>query len=261
MWQRTQRLALPDQTLLPGLVALPCQILEETFIGRTAGNITAATHTYRVIHGFFETGMGVLHIAVFLCDARVVPGRFHAIVSQKRRLPFGKHLAPSSLLMDGRAQRIGAVHLGSAIDLPERVLNPLSQRLKGLAKAHRNGLHIRVRQDQMGHQMWKRYSGKNDVQIFHLGEIGRGALSGRVDVLEDDLLRRSMDRLPVGNLPLEGAHLGRGRVLRVLGAEHGKQRRALQGRISLYLFSHPGPILFTGVLPGPPGPRVLHLAG
>ncbi len=67
-----------------GLVAFVNEILDKMVVGRSAGEVPTAAHPQRLIDRLFEAVMGLLHIAVFMCDSGIVPGGLHAVMRHER---------------------------------------------------------------------------------------------------------------------------------------------------------------------------------
>jgi hypothetical protein len=57
--------------------------------------------------------------------------------------------------------------------------------------------------------MRKGHSCQGHAQIFHVRKVGLGPLCWHMDLFEDHLLLRSMERFPPRNMPLQGADLNR----------------------------------------------------
>src|SRR5579859_2185550 len=97
---------------------------------------------------------------------------------------------------------VRAVLLWNPAKLPECLLDPLSQGLKGFAKAQTDRLGIGVREHQVVDHMRKRLPSDGDPQIFHMGEIRLRPLSGLVPLLKNDFLFWPMHRSPSSNVSL-----------------------------------------------------------
>jgi|SRR5712691_7841289 len=94
------------------------------------------SHAQRLINSFFEAVVRLLHIPIFMRYPGIIPRRLHPVMSHKRLVALRPVLrAALALLLDCRAQMIGAVLLWNASDLPQTILNPLSQGLKATAQS------------------------------------------------------------------------------------------------------------------------------
>src|SRR5450755_272143 len=89
----------------------------------------------------------------------------------------------------------------NAPNLPKRFFHAFSQCLKGFAETQTRGLDIGVREHKMIHHMRKRFTCNGHAKIFHMRKIGLGTFSWGMVLLEHDLLIRSIQRSPSGNMP------------------------------------------------------------
>jgi hypothetical protein len=59
------------------------EILDKMVIGRSCGEVTAASHPQRLIECLFEPMMGLFHIAIFMRHPGIVPGGLHALMGHQ----------------------------------------------------------------------------------------------------------------------------------------------------------------------------------
>ena len=147
--------------------------------------------------------MGLLDITVLMGDARVVPGRLHAIVPHEPLVALGEgFLLIAGQMPNGCAQMVGAMLDWNAADLPERLFNAFSQCFKGFAEAHAHCLDIRVREHKVVEQMGKGLPVHRHIQTTHVGEVRLGAFAGDMHLLKDDFPLWSLLPTPLRNVAL-----------------------------------------------------------
>jgi len=104
------------------------KILHKMVVGRSGGEVPAASHPQRLIDRLFETVMGLLHIAVFMRDPLIVPGGLHAVMPHEglvtTRPVFSLFFAQQP---HGCTQVVGAMLLWNPTNLPEGFLNALGK--------------------------------------------------------------------------------------------------------------------------------------
>src|SRR6266699_4810772 len=114
-----QRFLFLSKAYSSALVALGDQVLQERFVGTSIDKLAAASHAQGLIDRLFEAVMGLFDIPILMRDARIVPGRLHALIGHEGLVAFSPVLA---LALVGFAvsvrQMIGAVLLGHASHLP-----------------------------------------------------------------------------------------------------------------------------------------------
>jgi len=86
-------------------------------------------------------------------------------------------------------------------------LEPLAEALETLGKADGGALPIGVGQDEVIDQVIKRLATQGDLQVVHVCEVGSTHLAGVVDLVEEDLLGRTLGGFPSFDLALQGAEL------------------------------------------------------
>lgn len=163
-----------------------------------------------MIERLFEAVVSLLHISIFMSYAHIVGGGVHSVVGHQGLIACGPLLALLfGQLMNRGGQMIGAMLLGNAAELPQRLLDAFGQRLKGFAEAQPHDLRVGVGEHKVVHQMREGFARDGDPQVLHRGKIGLGALAGRMDLFKDHLALWTLESSPGGDLPLEGAHLSR----------------------------------------------------
>ena len=113
----------------------------------------------------------------------------------------------------------------------------------------------------MEQQVREGHAAQRDAQVVHMGEIGLTSFTWLMPLFEDDILLWPMQRFPLRDVSLQGAHLDRLVPLGMLLTQQRKQRCSLQGWVSLQLRHDPGPVFFKRVRPRPPGAGAFQFAG
>src|SRR3954468_16416713 len=85
-------------------------------------------------------------------------------------------------------------------------------------------------------------------------EVGGAQHPGGVDLLEEDLLGRSLGGSPRLDLPLQGAELAVGEPAREAALEVLEEGLGLEPGLELQAVAEFRPDVLERVLPGPPGP-------
>jgi hypothetical protein len=209
-------------------IAVAHQVLHKALVGRPRGELAATSYAQCLIKRLFEAEVGLLHIAILMGDARIIPGRLHAVVPHEGLVTLGEgFLLIAGQMANCCAQMVGAMLGRNASQLPERLFDAFCQCLKGFAEAHTYRFHIGVRQHEMIQQMGKGLSVDRHLQIAHVGEIRLGTFCGNMHLLKDDFPLRPLLCAPLGNVALEGAHLRRAIPTWMSLAQLGKERRSL----------------------------------
>jgi hypothetical protein len=153
------------------------------------------------------------------------------------------------------------MNLRHAAQLGQRVLQPGAETLETLGETDAAGLPVRVGQHEVVDQMRKRLTANGDLQTRRVREVRSPDSSRLVDLPEEDLLGRSVQRPPLLDVPLQGPQLPLGKTPRVLTLQPGEQRLGLQAGVERQLLLDPRPDVGEGVGPGSPGMFHAHLAG
>ena len=148
---------------------------------------------------------------------------------------------------------IGAVHLGNSSQFPEGVLEPLAEALETLGKTFRRGLPIGIGQDEVIDHVIEWLASECDPQVIHVREIRRSQLTGSVNLVEEDLLGRTLGRLPGFDPALQGAELEVGKSAWKATLEILEEGLRLESGIELQQIAKFGPEILERFLLGPPG--------
>src|SRR5437660_5779860 len=93
-----------------------------------------------------------------------------------------------------------------------------------------------------------------------MSKIGLSMRTWPMPLFKDDVLRRAMQRFPLRDMALQGAHLDRLIAPRMTLAQQRKQGGPLQGRVSFQLRHDPRPVFFKWVRARSPRMGTSHLA-
>ena len=151
--------------------------------------------------------------------------------------------------------------LGYPAQLPQGVLQALTEALQALREAQRPRLPVRVGQHEVVHQVGKRRAGDRHPQLGAVREV-RGTQPARlVDLGEEHLLGGAVLGPPLLDPPLQGPQLPVGEAAGMLPLQGLEQGLGLQAGGQGQLLLDPGPDVGEGVGPCPPGVVHTHLAG
>jgi hypothetical protein len=205
------------------------ELFEETHILFAAGKIPAASQQKRLVNAVLQVAVRGFHIAVFIRTADIDSLRLAAVVIHQRLVALGVRLA-IRMVLDCRAQAVGAVPRGHAAKLPEGLLNAGTERLEGFRETQRNRLHVRIRQHTVKQGVIKPHAGNLDAQIVHHGEVAGGDSGGMVDLLEHHRLVGTGRASPPSHTPLERPPGRVGKLAGKAGLQPLKQGLGLETR-------------------------------
>jgi hypothetical protein len=258
--QRTQRLHLPGLLLLAVGVELGEQIAEVLLVGLTTREVPAAAEHQLLIERPFEAMVTLFDVAVLVA----VPGLdrlpVEAVVREQRPVPL-RELRARRARRDRGGETVGAVNGGDTAQLPQRVLQPVGERLERLGEADRTGLPVRVGEHEVVDQVLERLAVDRDPQVGHVREVGRTQPPGRVDLGEEHLLGRPPGGPPRLDPPLEGAELPVGEPAGVFPLELPEEGQRLQSRVEGQTLDDAGPDVGERVRVSPPRVGHPYLAG
>jgi hypothetical protein len=237
--QRSQRRHLLGEAVPPAVVADGHQVAEEGGVLVAGSELAAAAEQQCLLDDRLEVAVGRLGVAVLVRLADVDPLAGQAVVVEQVAVT-GLELPRRRQVVDGRTQAVAAVLVGHPAEFPQGVLQPVGEGLERLGRAHRHGLPVRVREDEVVHQVVERPPGDGDAEAIHAGEVGRGQIAGRVHLAEDGQLGRSDGGPPLPHAPLERAAVGVEELAGVPPAEPVEQGLGGQPRLG------PQPLLDLG---------------
>jgi hypothetical protein len=258
--QRPQQGQFLDQPRLSAAVALREQLPQERLVRRPAGEVTAAAQHQGLVQRPLELPVALLHVAVLMRLRRVDRLALHAVVPQQR-LVTPLEGWPIAAGRDGGRQGIGAMHLGSAAQLGQGVLQAVAEALEALAEADAAGLPVRVGQHEVVDQVRKRLAVDGHPQAAGVREVGGAQVAGLVDLAEEHLLGRPVQGAPLLDVPLQGAQLPLGKAAGVLALQPVEHGLGLQAGVEGQLLLDARPDVRERVGSRPPGMLHAHLAG
>ncbi len=260
--QRPQRLLLDGKARLAGEVALAHQLLQKAVVGGAVGEVAAAPHAQRLIQRHLEAVVGLLDVAVLVGFTGGVGRGLHPVVRHESLVALREVMAAGRIqVVHGGRELVGPMLHGHAAQLPQTALQALGQRLKALRKADRDRFDVGVGQHQVVDQMREGETTERHAQVGHVGEVGLGEPTRRMDLLEVDLTLGAMDGAPLLDVALQGPELDRLVAVGMLGAEQVEERLGLQRRVAFQLADDPGPALGEGIRARAMRPRAFELAG
>jgi hypothetical protein len=215
-------------------------LAEEPVVLAAVGEVPAAAEEQRLIDRRLEVPVRRLRIAVLVRLPGVDPLTRHAVVGQQVPVP-RLELPRRRQVVHRRRQRIAAVLPGHPAQVPERLLQPVRQRLERLRRTHRHRLPVRIRQDEVVDQVVERLPGDRDGQPVHGREIRRREVAGPVHLTEHHRLPRSRGRPPPPHPPLEGPTVRIAELARVFPTQPVEQRLGEQPRLGPQSLLHRRP--------------------
>jgi hypothetical protein len=253
--QRPQQGQFLGQSGLPPGVEAGEQLAQEDGVGVTAGEVAAAAQHQRLVQRPLELAVALLGVAVLVALARPDGLGRQGVVAQQGLVAPLERLRPPRGLHTGR-QPVGAVQLRHAAQLPQGVLQALTEARVALGEADGARLPVGVGQDEVVEQVGEGQAGQGDAQVGAVGEVGGGQPAGVVDLGEEHLPGRAELGPPALDPPLKRPQLAVGEAAGVLPLQILEQRLGLEAGIEGQLLLDPGPGPVKGVLACPPG--VLH---
>jgi hypothetical protein len=228
--QRFQRRHLLGETVPPAVIPRAHQVAEERRVLVAGGEVATPAEEQGLIDDRLEVAVGRLGVAVLVRLAGVDPLAGQPVVVEQVAVA-GLEFPRRRQVVDGRRQAVAAVLAGHPAEFPQGVLQAVGERLERLGRAHRHRLPVRVREDEVVHQVVERPTGDGDAEAVHASEVGRGQVAGRVHLAEDGQLGRSDGGPPLPHPPLERAAVGVEELAGVPPAEPVEQGLGHQPRL------------------------------
>jgi hypothetical protein len=205
--QGLQRRALDGDARRRAGVVAPDHLVDEAAIGGQVGEATGAAQQQRIGDRRLEVAVRALDRAVLVREPGVVAAGCHAVVGAQRVVAPGQVLgrvAPE--VAEGGREAVAAVLARRAAERPERVLQALGQRHMALTAEHDMGvLETRAGQPEVVQPVLERLAGDGDAEVAHVGEVRQAEPAGLVQLAEEHLLLRAVQRPPAADPALEGA--------------------------------------------------------
>jgi len=216
------------------------EFVDELTVGAEIVELGRAAHQQRVPDHLLEMTVGALDRAVLMGDAAVVARRLHAVMGAQRVVAKGQILACRLVQVpEGGREAVAAMFARSAAKRPQSILEPFGKGDIALpAEDDMDMREARAGEPEVIKPMVEGQAGDRDVQLGHIGEVGQPHTARFVDLPEDDVPFRAVQRTPRANAPLDrppdaGRELGMA-TLHLLEDGHRPQpRRRLQHRHDL----------------------------
>src|SRR5664279_454029 len=204
--------------------------------------------------------MALLAVPILVWACRVGMPRLHSVI------PHHAFVTPVELLQVAHVvhrarQAVGTVLGRRRAQFPTRVLPSFAEALQALRIADRARLPVRVGQHEVVYQMFEHLAFERDPQLGHVCEVRRAQPPRRVLLAEVHLLRRALRGPPQLDPPLQGPDLPIAELPWAFPLQPLEQRLGLQLRTVLPLPLNCVPYLAERILPRPPMPLPLQLAG
>jgi hypothetical protein len=258
--QRPQQRHFLRQARAPPGVELAEELLHERPVRGAAGEIAAAPQHQRLVEGTLELVVALLGIAVLVGLARLDGLPLEPVVLQQplvvpleyRGLGARRHR---------RRQPVGAMDLRRPTQFPQGVLQALAQTLQALGEAERPRLPIRVGQHEVKNQVREGRAGDGHADVPAVGEVAGAQPARLMDLGEEHLLGRAVQRPPAFEATLQRPHLPMGKAARVLPLQVLQQGLGLQAGVDRQHLFQLGPDVGERIGLGPPVVRHAYLAG
>ncbi len=196
--QRLERGPLGLDALGGSGVLAADDLVDEAAIAARSSKSFSPAHQQRVADGFLEMAVRTFDRAVLMRDAAIVAGRLHPVMGAQRVIAPGQVLARILVQVAERGREAVAAMLERrAAERPQRVLQPFGQRhIAFAAEDHMGMLEARVDQPEVVEPVIEPFAGDGDAEVGHVGKIRQPHPAGLMDLAEDHLLVRAMQRSP-----------------------------------------------------------------
>jgi hypothetical protein len=249
--QGTQLRELLRQTFTPPRVELIQQPLQKKIVVGSAREIPAATQHQGLIDRLLEAMMTLLDVAILVAMTRLDLLRRHATVRHQSFVTL-RELFLVRRVVDCQTHPVGAMPLGHGAQLPQRVLQPFAQALEALREADRRRLPVRVRQDEVVHQMVETLLLDRHAQFVHRREVRRAQPAWLMHLREEHLLGRPARGTPELDVPLQRPQLVVGKTPRITPLQLAENRFGLEPRIAFEQVVDLAPDRLERIGPGRP---------
>jgi hypothetical protein len=242
-------LLLPDKTLTPSRIAARTHFAQECLVRFLARKVMAAAPQQRLLHPTLETMMALFGVTVLVTLPGVDRLRPHLVVPHQRLVPTREKLRPRRLHC--QAHPVAAVLDRHAPQRPHGVLKTFAEALETLGETERHMLPVRVRQDEVVHQVRERLAADRHAQIGHVREV-RGTQPARQMFLrEENLLVWPARGPPVFDPPLHRSQMLLGELPRMAALQFLQKRLGFPARTLLEQGFDFAPDASEGILAGP----------
>jgi hypothetical protein len=242
-------------------VFLRALLAQKRQVAVPAGEIPAAPHHQRLVHGPLELVVALFRITVLVALAGLDGLALQAVVTQQRLITLLERLRPFDARLHRRRQPIRAMHLRYAAQFPQRVLQPFAEALQAFREAERDRLPIGVREHEMIEHVDKRTAVDRHAQVRTVGEIAGRKPTRMMHLGEEDLFGRPALGPPTLDVPLQRPQLAVGEAAGKAPLQVGKKRLRFQSGVDQQLRFDVGPDLGERVRTCSPVPVHAHDLG
>jgi hypothetical protein len=246
--QRSQLLLFDRESIGPCKISFGYHLFDKRHVVVAAFEVTAATEQQSLIDRVLDVAIQGFDVAVLVGTPSVGVLRADAVVPHQRLIPRGQFLFGGVILNRG-AERVGAMQLRHAPELPERFLDAFAEGFERFRKTERDGLDIGVRQDAMKKRVIESRTGDLDPEFIHHGEVTGGDLPGMMLLRKGDGLVGPVGASPEPHAALERPSRGIEMLSRITLLQPRKKRHGLQFGFRFEPLLNLGPDLGEGVHP------------
>jgi hypothetical protein len=258
--QRSQLPAFLQELLLPPRVPPGHHGQHELPVRLPADEVPAAAEEQFLRHRLLETPVALLAVAILVGAIRVGRLGRDAVMSQQRPVVLRVRLRVA-VVVHGQRHAVGPVPRRRRAQRPPGVLRPFAQAGEALREAQADVLPVRVRQDEVVHQMRKRLALDRHPQRLHVREVRRPQPARLMHLGEEDFAGWPVLGTPLPHAPLQGPPALPPVRSRAFALEPFQQRLGLETRLPFEQFRQTGPDRCQRVRPRPMTARRPQFAG
>jgi hypothetical protein len=204
----------------------------------------------------------LLHVAVLVALAGLDGLALQAVVGQQGLVASLERFGPFHPRLDGRRQPVGAVQRRHPAQLPQGVLQALTEALQALRETDCTRFPIGVGEHEVVDQVGERAAVDRHAQVGAVGEVAGTQPAGVMHLGEEHLLGRTLQGAPPLDPSLQGAELTVGEAAGETPPQVGEQGLGLEPGVQAEQLLQLGPDVGEGVGPGQPiAFHALDLAG
>ena len=201
-----QRGALGVDALAVVGVAPTTELIEEPAVDGEVVKVARAAQQQGVLERPLEMAMWPFDRAVLMRDATVVAARRHGVMRAQGFVadrPIGGGVALE--VTESCGQAVAAMLPGGAAERPEGILQALGQRHETLAAEHRMDMfEAAVGQTEVIEPVDQRRARDANAEVGHVSEVRQAHPARFVNLAEDHLAVRAVQRAPVAHATLQG---------------------------------------------------------
>lgn len=175
--------------------------------------------------------MTLLGVAVLVGLARLDRLPLQSVMPQQRLVAGREEGRAFRPRRNGRRQPVGAVKLRHPAQGYQRILQALAQALEALGEADRPRFPVRVGQYEVVDHVVQRHAVDGDAQRGAVCEVAGAQPTRMVNLAEEHLFGRAVQRTPLLDVALQGAQLAVGEASRKTALQVVEQGLGLQSGV------------------------------